>query len=140
MMMRNPPSKNDSPLSQQYPFTIHRGEYHHLLTHLLIGHTDHELGEAPLPHFLFEIIHTTLSPHEISGIFDMVNDIFYLEQEGIQRRLYTIIQRSTPRPFELDDEDRYCSTLITRTRNARRENFFLHCSNIPSFNASSSLS
>ena len=130
------------PFSQQYPFAVSRGEYHHLLTHLLIGHTDHELGEAPPPHFLFEIIHPTLSPNEISGIFDMVNDIFYLEQEGTpSRRHYTIIPRTTPRNFELDEEDRYCPTLITRTReNTRRENFFFHCSNIPTFNLGSSLS
>ena len=64
---------------QQYPFSISRGEFHYFICHLLIAHTGYELGESPhYPYFLIEVIHTALPLRETTGIFEMLNDIFYL--------------------------------------------------------------
>lgn len=119
---------------QQYPFTISRGEYRHLVAHLLIAHSEYRDRESPYPpQFLFEAIHITLDYNETRGIHNIVNDIFRISHWVIPPLHHRVVFRSGPREEYLPHEDRFCSTLMHRRENHHHEAFFLHCSNIPNF-------
>ena len=118
--------------SSQFPFHISRGEYRHFVYHLAEAHLTYENEEGtPFPHFLVEVLHTSLTVLEIAGILDMLNYLIPRHQGNPHH--FTLAFRDTPRDFEIPGQQlRLCPTQLTRTvENHQGETIRLHCTNIP---------
>ena len=126
------PLPNRAPSSSpQLPFHISRGEYRHFIYHLAEVHLAYENGETPFPHFLVEVLHTSLTVLEITGILDMLNHLIPRHQGDPHH--FSLVFRDTPREFEIPGQQvRLCPTQLTRTtQNHQGETILLHCCNIP---------
>ena len=87
---------------QQYPFTIKRKDYRHLIAHLLFALIEHEDSETPhSPFFMFDVLHMNPTATEKMGIFDLLNGIFYCGPRTIPFNRYCMVYRPVPR-------DAYC--------------------------------